>query len=271
MQDDTKMGMFIVGGIGTIIGIILFVSLMPFAIINAGERGVVLHWGNVDRVLTEGIHWRTPIAEDVIRMNVSTQKEEITASAASKDLQTVQAKVAVNYNLQPDKVGDIYKTLQLDAVDRVIAPSIQEAVKSATAKYTAEELITKRELVKEDIQMALKDRLAMSYITISNISITDFDFSAEFNKSIEAKVKAEQDALTAKNKLEQVKFEAEQTISKARAEAESIKMQSEAANNEKYIKLKELEVRMKMSEKWDGKLPVNMYSSVPLPLLDITN
>lgn len=268
-SENFVAGSFVVGIIG-IMCVVLFFIFMPFTIISAGERGVVLHWGNVDRVLTEGIHWRTPVVEDVVKMNVSTQKEEVTASAASKDLQTVQAKVAVNYNLMADKVGDIYKVLQEDAVDRVVAPSIQEAVKSATAKYTAEELITKRELVKGDIQMALKERLAASFIQISNISITDFDFSAEFNKSIEAKVKAEQDALTAKNKLEQVKYEAEQSIAKAEAEAKSIRLQSDAANNDKYVKLKELDVRLEMAKKWDGKLPVNMYASVPLPLLDIT-
>jgi regulator of protease activity HflC (stomatin/prohibitin superfamily) len=132
--------------------LILFVMLMPFTIIDASQRGVVLRWGNVDRILSAGIHWRTPIMESVVKMDVSTLKEEVVATAASKDLQNVQAKVAVNYNLQADKVGEIYKTLQDGAVDRVIAPSIQESVKSATAKYTAEELITKREAVKGDIR-----------------------------------------------------------------------------------------------------------------------
>ena len=117
----------------------------------------------------------------------------------------------------------------------------------------------------------MSERLSKNFIDISNISITDFDFSVDFNNSIEKKVKAEQDALTAKNKLEQIKFEAEQTIATARASAESIKLQSDAANNERYINLKALEVKMEMAKRWDGKLPVNVYAGAPLPILDVLN
>jgi regulator of protease activity HflC (stomatin/prohibitin superfamily) len=267
MQRDTKIGLFVVGSLVSIVALLI---LSPFTIISAGERGVVLHFGNVDRVLAEGIHWVTPLVESVQTMDVTTQKAEVSATAASKDLQTVSAKVAINYNIQGDKVGEIYKTFQHNYDEILIAPAIQEAVKAATAKYTAEELITKREAVKMAIMDSLKDRLSTSFVIITGVSITDFDFSAEFNKSIESKVKAEQDALTAKNKLEQVKYEAEQSIAKAQAEAQSIRLQSEAANNEKYVHLKEIEVRLEMSKKWNGVLPVNMYANVPLPLLDIT-
>lgn len=237
MNSESK---FAIGGIIVFLLIVALITLSPFTIISAGERGVVLRLGEVSKVLSEGIHWVTPLMDSVKKMDVMTKKEEVTASSASKDLQLVTTKVAVNYNLEADKVGDIYKNLRYNYVEVVIIPTIQESVKAATAKYTAEELITKREMVKQDMVTAMKERMAGSFITVTNVSITDFDFSAEFNKSIEAKVKAEQDAQTAKNKLEQVKFEAQQTIETAKAQAESIKIQAAAVTSQggaDYVKL----------------------------------
>ena len=243
---------------------------LPFYVVSAGERAVVLRWGAVTDISAEGLHFKVPFMDRVKTVEITTQKEESEAGAASKDLQVVTAKVAVNYNLSPEKVDVLWTQFRGEEQERAIKPAIQEAIKAATAKYTAEELITKRELVKEDIAVNLKESLSKSNIIVTGVFITDFDFSADFNRSIEQKVKAEQDALTAKNKLEQIKFEAEQTIATARATAESIKLQSDAANNDKYVRLKEIEVREQMAKKWNGVLPVNMYASAPLPLLDLT-
>jgi regulator of protease activity HflC (stomatin/prohibitin superfamily) len=173
--------------------------------------------------------------------------------------------------LAPDRVQELWKTIGSDYKVRVIDPAIQEAVKAATAKYTAEELITKRAVVRDDIKTNLVARLQPDYIQVSDVSIVNFDFSASFNEAIEAKVTAEQQALMQKNLLEKVKFEAEQKVATAKAEAESIKLQSDAADNEKYIELKRLEVQLKMSEKWDGKLPQNVYAGAPLPILNMIN
>lgn len=267
-ENKTK---WILWGIGGIIIFFLVISLMPFTIVSAGERAVVLHFGKVDRVLSEGVHWVTPWVESIETLDVRTQKEEVVANSASKDLQTVTTKVALNYNLDAEQVGELWASIGKDYKARVIDPSIQEAVKAATAKYTAEELITKRELVRDDMRNALIERLSKDNIHVSEVSIVDFDFSAGFNASIEAKVKAEQDALTAKNKLEQVKFEAEQRVATAEAEARSIRLQSDAANNEKYISLKQLEVQLEFAKRWNGVLPQNLYGSAPIPFLQLGN
>jgi regulator of protease activity HflC (stomatin/prohibitin superfamily) len=202
-------------------------------------------------------------------MNYQTNKEQVDVSAASKDLQTVRAVVALNYNLMPDKVGQLYSEIGSEYKSKLIDPAIQEAVKAATARYDASELVTKRELVKEEIKELLIKRLSAVYIQASEVSIVNFDFSPEFNTAIEAKVTAEQSALQAKNKLEQIKFEAEQTIATARAESESIRLKSDAANNEKYVALQRIEVQRAFAQKWNGQLPVNMYGSAPLPFLQL--
>lgn len=253
-----------------VLALVVFVIFNPMVVINAGNRGVVLHWGAVeDKVLGEGIHWVTPISNDVREIEVRTQKEEVEVGAASKDLQTVSAKVALNFHLDEQNVNKLYQKVGQNYNNNIIAPAIQEAIKAATAKFTAEELITKREEVKMEAKNLLRERLIVNYIVVDELSIVNFDFSAQFNKAIEAKVTAEQDALAQKNKLAQVKYEAEQRVAQAQAEATAIKLQSDAAQNERYITLKSLEVTKSAVERWDGRLPTQMVPGSALPFLGL--
>lgn len=233
--------------IAAIIGFMLVafvVIIWPFAIVNAGSRGVVVTFGRVDdEILQEGFHFISPMS-DVIEMKVQTQKIETEANAASKDLQTVQSTVALNYHLDPEAVNKLYQEIGKGYEETVIAPAIQEAVKAATAQFTAEELITKRAEVGVQIQTTLISKLTADYILVESVSIVNFNFSPEFNSAVEAKVTAEQNALAAKNKLEQVKYEAEQRIAEAQGEAEAIRIQSEAVTSQggaEYVKLKWIE------------------------------
>jgi len=206
------------------------------------------------------------------------KKEDNTATASSGDLQTVSSQITINYHLDPLKVNTIFQTLGRDWSARIINPAIQEFVKKTTAQYTAEELITRREDVKESLRISISEDLAINNIIVDNVFITDFNFSASFNSAIEAKVTAEQSALEQKNKLEQVKYEAEQRVAEAQAEAEAIKLQSDAANNDKYIELRKLDVDIKALEVqleavkvWDGKLPTQMIPGATVPFLNLSN
>lgn len=221
--------------------LVLLFSISPLIIVRAGQKGVVLRWGAVTgEILDPGIHWITPVMKSVKKLDIQIQKEEVEASSASKDLQIVTSKVALNFHLDGNRVSELWKTIGAEFKMKVIDPAIQESVKAATAKYTAEELITKRELVKEDIKNSLRERLTKDFIVVDELNIINFDFSESFNSAIEKKVTAEQSALAAKNKLEQVKYEASQTIESAKAQAEAIKIQAQAITSQggsDYVKL----------------------------------
>lgn len=248
--------------IGLVIVILLFGA---FGTIDAGERGVKTRFGAVVGVVDQGLYFKLPFIERVITMNVQTQKEQIDAEAASKDLQTVRTTMALNYNVQADKVGEIYTKISEDYKSRIIDPAIQEAVKAATAKYTAEELVTKRPIVRDEIKTILTARLQHEDIQVTEVSIVNFDFSESFNKAIEAKVTTEQNALAAKNKLEQVKYEADQRIAQAKGEAEAIKIQAQAITQQggsDYVKLQWI-------KQWNGTLPTTMLGS-NTPIIDLS-
>lgn len=264
MSENTGFKFFL-GAVISVVALIILIASLPFTQVEAGEKGVVLRMGQIDRILDPGLHWRTPFIEHVEKMDVTTQKEEAGAGAASKDLQSVSTQVALNYNLEGEFAGEVYRDFKQEYVARIIAPAIQEAVKSATAKYTAEELITRREEVKGVIFNDIKNRLAPRHIVATELLITNFDFSPQFNAAIEAKVQAEQDALAAKNQLERVKYEAEQRVEQAKAEAEAIRIQAEAVTSQggaDYVKLKAI-------EKWNGNVPSHMIPNATVPFIDL--
>lgn len=255
----------VIASVLAVIILVIVIAVWPFSQISAGERGVVLHLGKVDRILEEGLHVVTPLIEDVKVIDVSTQKDEVGATAASKDLQTVSANVAINFSVDPAKVEALWTNFKGEHVSRVVSPSIQEAVKAQTAKYTAEELIIKREIVKNELLVSLRESLSSVGILVENLFITDFDFSAQFNAAIEAKVTAEQSALAAKNKLQQVQFEADQRVAQAKAEAEAIRIQAQAVTQqggEDYVRLQAI-------EKWNGVLPTQFIPGQSLPFLNV--
>ena len=250
--------------IGLIIFLLLIVVLnFPFGTIGAGERGIQLRFGAVTgKIFNEGLYFRIPFVETIKKIDVKIQKDEVGASAASKDLQTVSSVVALNYHLDPLGVAKLYQEVGVDYNSRIIAPALQESVKAATAEFTAEELITKRPEVRERIKELLSEKLVKRNILLDDFNIISFDFSLTFNAAIEAKVTAEQKALAAQNKLEQVKFEAKQKVADARGKAEAIRIESAALRNNPQV------LQLRALEKWDGKLPQYLGSEA-IPFLSI--
>lgn len=237
-----------------VVGILLFIILINifsfFIVINPGERGVLLQLGSVKAVYEPGLHFQFPLINNVVVMDVRTQKTEDVVDAASKDLQSINGTVALNYHVDPANVDKLYQGVGLEYASRIITPAIQESVKASTAKYTAEELITKRQAVKEEIRKALEERLSVYNVIVDDLSIVNFSFSEEFNRSIESKQTAEQNALKAGNDLKRIQIEAQQSIESAKAQAESIRIQGEALKETPGL------VQLKMVEKWNGQLPV---------------
>lgn len=269
MEEGKLLKRVALWGAVALFSLVVIVSLVPFTIIDTGERGVVTRFGNIDRTLAEGIHWRTPFVDDVHKIDVKTRKIEGEQDSASSDLQSVKTTIALNYNVKSDAVSPLWLEVGEDYIFVIVDPAIRDAVKAATALYTAEELITKRSAVSDKITSILVEKLS-KYFSVSGVSIVNFSFSEGFDVAVEAKVKAEQSALEAKNKLEQVRFEAQQTIEIAKAEAESVKLQAQAlSQNNQYIELKRLEVERLWAEKWNGAYPQNIYAGAPIPLLQI--
>lgn len=244
--------------VGAIVLLFLLFVLSPFGTIGAGERGVHLRFtAPTGKVFGEGLYFRVPLMESVQKIDIKIQKEEMRADAASKDLQTVHSIVALNFHVDPERVAKIYQEVGLDFKNRIIDPAMQEAIKASTAKFTAEELITKRDLVRDDIKGQLRARLKQHDILVDEFNIVNFEFSKVFNDAIEAKVTAEQSALAAKNKLEQIKFEAEQKVAEARGKAEAITIESNALRSNPQI------LELRALEKWNGTLPQVTSGAVP--------
>jgi len=252
--------------IGGVLVVGLFLFILSFGFVPVGYRGIATRFGNVTgQVRGQGIYFKVPFIEGNKNIEVRVQKEETTATAASRDLQSVTAKVALNFRLESSRVVSLYQEIGMDYKARVIIPALQESVKATTAKYTAEELITKRAEVRDGIKTAMVEKIGNDGIFVEDFNIIDFDFSEPFNRAIELKVTAEQEALAAKNKLEQVKYEAEQRIAQAKGEAEAIRIQAEAIQSQggaNYVALKSI-------EKWDGKLPQQFIPGQSLPFINL--
>lgn len=248
-------------------GLFLFLIvgfLKPFVIVNAGERGVVMKFGKVqDTIFDEGIHPVLPIVTTVEKLSVRVQKNDINAEASSRDLQDIKMDIAVNWHIEPDQVNRIFQQVgeKEQIVFRIINPAVSEVVKAATAKKNAEEIITKRTELKEEIDNQLQKRLVEYGIAVDGVSIVNISFSPEFAKAIEAKQIAEQEAKRAE-------FEAAKAEQQAIAEVNRAKGQAEAQRLQRQTLTAEL-LQKQAIEKWDGKFPLVLGGEGALPFINI--
>jgi regulator of protease activity HflC (stomatin/prohibitin superfamily) len=247
------------------------IVLNPFVKIGAGERGVLLNFGAVQKdVLGEGLHLVIPVMQKVVKMDVKIQKSETRSEAASKDLQDIKSLIALNYHVVPDKANWVYQNIGVAFKERIIDPNVQEAVKAVTAKYTAVQLIGEREAVSTAIKDALTEKLADYNLYVDGFSVIDFSFSKKFTDAIESKQEAEQFALRAQRDLDRVKIEAEQKIAQAKAEAESLRLQKQQITPA-LIELRKIEAFREAIAKWNGTVPNVLLSgggATPLLSLD---
>lgn len=250
-----------------VILLILFFA-NPFVIIGPGERGVVLNMGAVsDTILTEGLNLRVPIFQTIKHVNVKIAKIQANCDSVSKDLQDTKSTIVLNYHPKADKVNKLYQEIGREFKERVVNPAIQEIVKATTARYTAVELIQKREEVRNIMKGMLYDRLKERYLVVDDLAIVNFNFSDEFTKAIESKQTAEQLALKALRDLDRIKIEADQRIAQAKAEAEALRLQKQNISAE-LIELRQIEASVLAINKWDGKLPTYVGGG-PIPFINL--
>lgn len=239
------------------------IASFSIVIVPAGSTGVVMTLGKVsDNVMQEGLHFKVPFVQNVAIISNKIQKQEVQANAVSKDLQTVESEIAVNYRVGLDSSANIYKNIGERYEEIVLLPAVQESMKSVSAKYTAEELITLRAQVGEEIKSSLEEKVSEYGIVIEKFSIVNFDFSEEFNEAIEAKQVAEQNLIKTKTEQEQAiviaEAEAQKKLIAAQAEADAITAKAQAqadANKLLAESLNDNVVEYEKIQKWDGKLP----------------
>ncbi|MDE6788515.1 MAG: prohibitin family protein [Ruminococcus sp.] len=237
--------------------------LSSFTIVPAGNTGVILTLGKVSNTsFGEGFHLKVPFIQNVENMSNKIQVYETPASAVSKDLQTISSNIAVNYRLVSDKAADMYQNVGTEYQTVLIAPVVQECMKSATAKYTAEQLITERQAVGDEVKSALDSKLNSYGIYIEKFNIVNFDFSAEFNNAIEAKQVAEQNLLKTETEQKQAitvaEAQAKQKVIAAEANANAILAEAEAqaeANRLLEASLSDKVIAYEQIDKWDGVMP----------------
>jgi regulator of protease activity HflC (stomatin/prohibitin superfamily) len=233
--------------------VIVFLAIMSkfFVIVNAGERGVLMQFGKVqEQVLGEGLHVILPTVYSVKKLSVRVQKQESSAEASSKDLQDVFTDVALNWHIIPEEANAIFQQIgdEKEVVDRIIAPAVEEVLKAVIAKYTAEEIITKRGEVKAAVDEYLTLRLLTYHIAVDDISLVHVHFSQRFSDAVEAKQIAEQEAKRGEFLALKAVKEAEAKVNLAKGEAEVQRLLQDNLTPEL--------LERQAIEKWDGKLPL---------------
>ncbi len=247
-----------------VVFILLIVVLNCFTVVKAGHSGVVVTLGKVsESVLTEGLHLKIPFVQQIVLVDNRVQKAEAECSSASRDLQTVTSTIAINYKVLNSSSASVYKNVGMDYEYKVITPAIHECVKAVTAQFTAEQLITNRQTVGDQMSALLKEKISTFGLEIQVFNIISFDFTPEYNAAIEAKQTAEQNALKAEQDLKRIKVEAEQTIAKAQAEAEAYRLKSIEITPEILL--------MNYIDKWNGKLPTVASGDSGTMMLDISS
>nr|WP_315789408.1 prohibitin family protein [Fischerella sp. JS2] len=261
IERNFSLNCYLSGGVMVLILAFIF---RPFTIVNAGERGVVMQFGKVqDRVLDEGIHPIVPVITSVRKLNVRVAQNSFKADAASRDLQKVTTELAVNWHIDPTRINKVFQQVgdNEQILVGIMTPAVSEVLKAATAKKTAEEIITKRTELKQEIDNDLKSRLATYGVIVDDVSLVNFAFSPEFSRAIEAKQIAEQEA-------KQAEFIAKRATQEAQADINRAKGQAEAQKLLRLTLTPEL-LQKQAIEKWDGHFPTVMGGNDSLPLINI--
>lgn len=249
-----------------VLALVFLFLMLSFVQVGSGSVGVVARWGRATRQIGPGAHLIIPVAEAVWPVVVQTRIVKPNASAGSHDLQVVHMEVTLAYHLDPMYGVFNFVTLNNDAEVRIIIPAILDGMKAICARYDAQALLTSRPLVRDGIEDFVKARLLPYHIIADVTSVTDLDFSPEFNAAIEAKVVAQQKAEEALNDLARIKTEAQQQIEAAKGEAEALRSQKEQITPE-LLQLRTIEM---LTAKWDGHFPTTMVgSNGAIPMLDV--
>jgi len=248
--------------------IVFIVFWSAFVIVPAGSRGVVLWWGSVEkRIMGEGLNFKVPITETVIKVDVRVQPhpfKEIDAS--SKEYQIVKMTGMMNFHIDPSFVNELYQKVGLDFAPKVIDPAFNDFVKEVVPTYPIGEILPKREEIRQTAMAKLGNNLSRYHIIVDDIYFANIRFSPEYEKAIEAKQVAQQQVETQKQVLAQREIEAQQKVATAKGESESILLVAQGqakANDVLSRSITPILVSYKSIEKWNGVLPQVSGGAIP--------
>lgn len=246
--------------------LIVFIFICnPIAIVGVGERGVKVTLGKVSpESYGEGVHLVTPFISKMKNMDVKTQKRFIETSVYTKDIQQARISYVINYNLQPDNAYKMYRQVGMNYEDTILMPVVEGTIKDVIGKWNAQDLVANREKATREILTKLQNHLLDNYINVTDFQMTAINYSDVFERAIESKVTAQQEALKAKNKTVQIQEEAKQKLISAEAEAKSMTIRANALTRNKAL------VEYEAVQKWDGKLPEYMMGNT-IPFLNLGN
>jgi len=241
---------------------VVVVAMSSFFIVPPGEVAIKTRLGSIVDSYSEGMHFKLPFLESVTRFSIQIQRADIKTQAFSKDLQTMNSHLVVNHRIEKETAVSIYRNLGPSYVSNIVDPAVQEVFKAIAARYSAEKIISERNQLVEEINAEVKERLDKKKIIVTDISVTDLDFTDQFLKAVEDKQVAEQQAKMSEKLVEKAKRDAEQAIAKSRGEAEALRMQREQVTPA-LIELRKVDAQLKAIEKWNGVLPGYVGAGVP--------
>ena len=243
----------------SVISLFVIIAIFSaFTVVPTGNVGIKVRFGAVQNsVITEGLNFKIPFIERIVKINCKTQKIETTSESGTKDLQTVKTTIVVNYNVLKSTANKLYQTVGTEYEKIIIKPAVLESIKSVMARYTAEELLTKRSEVSNNIQDALTEKLDGKGFEITDFNLTNIDFSEAFDEAIEAKAVAQQAVEKAKAELQKAQIENQKKVETAKADAEVMRVQNQEITN-KTLALRKLEIQEKLINKWNGSFPTTM-------------
>lgn len=241
---------------------LIVLSFSTFFIVSPGEVAVKARLGKIVDSYEEGLHFKVPLMESIIKFSIQIQRADIKTQAFSKDLQTMNVHLVVNHRIQKGTVVSIYRNLGPNYVETIVDPTVQEIFKSIAAKFSAERIIADRNILVEEINTVAKEKLMKQEIIVTDISVVDLDFTEQFLKAVEDKQVADQQAQMSGKLVEKAKRDAEQQIAKSHGEAEALRMQREQVTPA-LIELRKVDAQLKAIEKWNGVLPGYVGAGVP--------
>jgi len=273
--------------------VVLVLFLNPVTSVDTGTRGVVTNGGAITKIEPEGRHlvWFWEHLQ-IFSIRAETAKVD-NAIGGTSDQQPVSTSLVVRYSIQPDKVAEVYEKYSHDGdLSSYVDSAVHETFKAVTAKFTAPDLLNKRQEVSNEVRTQLAAKLAVYGAQVISVDMTKFEYDPTYQKTINDKVQQDQLLQTAEKQQLTVKAQQQQkveiaqaeadaqkakadgqayaTLKEATAQAQALQIQNDAlAKSAQVLDLRRIEVEMEKARRWDGKLPENIYAGAAIPFLNI--